>query len=223
MMLHTKKHCMDPDRIREFDAFHTRAWVLLLLRALNKAGLAPCSNRVFHRVLFFGNTLARIYEFDPPAELVMRHPRGPYYPKAQADLDWLCVASFASLQDVSYEVVDGITTRHAIYDITDKGFTFINKCIEDVVWMRESARFLDDLALAFSTLDLDKGGAVESKDFTYQKATSEPNPIIYFGTIEENRSYGASEEIRDLIPIGLRPVPQTSLRLYIQYLDSIAA
>lgn len=214
---------MEPDRLREFDTFHTRAWTILLLRALSKAGLSPCSNRVFHRVLFFGNTLARIYEFDPPAELVMRHPRGPYYPKAQTDLDWLCVASYASLKQISYEVIDGVATRRANYDITDKGFAFANECIEAVAWMRDTARFLDDLAFAYSMIDSSKADKVESLDFTYQKATSEPNPIINFGSLEENRSFRASEEIGALIPAGLRPIAQTAMKQYIQYLDNLAA
>jgi hypothetical protein len=153
----------------------------------------------------------------------MRHPRGPFYPKAQVDLDWLCVASFASLCDVSYEVIGGVTTRWATYDITDKGFELANKCIENVAWMRESAKFLDDLALAFSMLNTDDTIAIEEKDFTYKKATSELEPIIYFGSEVENRSFNASEEIDKLVPNDIRPIPQTSLRLYMQYLNRIAA
>lgn len=214
---------MGVSQIREFDIHHTRIWALLLLRALSKVGIAPCSNRVLHQVLYFGNTLARIYDFDPPSELVMRHPRGPFYPKAQNDFDWLCLVELASVKDVSYEVINQDTTRRATYDMTKKGFDFLNLCIEDVSWVKESAEFLDDLAMAFSTIDFEYDSEFETKDFTYRKSSSETTPIIHFGTVSDNRSFRASEEIKNLIPDGLKPIPQTSLKLYMSYLNNIAA
>lgn len=214
---------METKKSKGFDVSHRRVWTLLLLRALSKSGLSPCSNKTVHRLLYFGNVLAGVYDFDPPAQVVMRHARGPFYPGAQEDLDWLCVNAYATVAELRTERCDDYNLQYGIYDISEKGYAIANEFAQNALWANESARFLDDLTFAFSTIDDITTSGLEKVDFTYQKPSSEPDPVIHFGAFRDNRSWIATEEIRKLIPVSLRPLPQQSLQLYVRYLEQLAA
>lgn len=64
----------EPDLPRE----HVRAWLLILVGASSTAGLTPLPVQLFHRMVFLSNSLAQLYETQPPAELVLKQDRGPY-------------------------------------------------------------------------------------------------------------------------------------------------
>ena len=193
------------------------------MRALSKAGIAPCQSAVYHRAAYFANVLAGVYDFQPPAEVVMRHARGPFYPKIQSDLDWLCLTQYASVSEISYEKKEDIWSRTGIYDITDKGFLICKKFSDEVMWARDASHFLNDLAIAMAMNEDESYETAQAQDFTYNRPSSEPAPIIGFMNPATNKSLLASEELRNRVPASLKPIPQKTLRLYLRYLNKAAA
>jgi hypothetical protein len=211
---------MDHSAKRVYAPEHTLLWALLLLRAMHKSGMTHSDNRRFHRLVYFANTLARLYEFQPPAEVVMRLPRGPFYPQAQRDLDRLCVMGLADVRNYELLRHDDAVERRGCYDISSAGF----RVCEEVAgsgWVRAAGKFLFDVCLAYANIDRDF--KAEDEDFNYQRPSTEPAPVFTFRTAQQNLSVRVTDQLRDSRPEVLRPIPQHALRVYLRYLQRLAA
>ena len=214
---------MDFEQLHIFDSEHTLVWALLMLQAMNKSGIAPCDNRTFHRLIYFGNTLAHLYDFQPPAEIVMRHPRGPFYPRAQVDLDRLCVMQLVKVSGFKLQQNGQIVERLGTYDILPSGFACADKLRRNVQWAYSASSFLLDLSVAFASVNVGADSRSESKDPTYQSRSTEEFPVINFSKFRRNLSLRVARELESRFPNDLRPVPQHLLRLYVRYLEMLAA
>lgn len=214
---------MDAEPQRVYGPEHTLVWALLLLQAMKKSGLSPCDNRLFHRLIYFGNTLARLYDFQPPAEIVMRHPRGPFYPRAQFDLDRLCVLGLAKVSGYHLAKREGFVERLGEYDISEAGFRRADMLRKQVRWATTASTFLFDLSIAFASMSGEFTADAESRDPTYMSRKSEPSPVINFQEMRRNLSLSTTYALESRFPKNLRPIPQHSLRLYVRYLEQLAA
>lgn len=212
---------MDHSTKRQYGLEHTLVWALLLLRAMHKTGMAESDNRRFHRLFYFGNTLARLYDFQPPAELVMRLRRGPFYPQAQCDLDRLCVMGLADVRDYELLRHDDAVERHGYYDISSAGFRVCEEVTAGSSWARAAGDFLFDVCLAYANIDKDFEAEVE--DFNYQRFSTEAAPVFSFRSAQQNLSARVSDQLRDTRPHEFRPIPQHALKVYLRYLQRLAA
>lgn len=212
---------MEPNSQRDYGPEHTLTWALLLLQAMHKAGLAECDNRRFHRLMFFGNSLARLYQFQPPAEIVMRLPVGPFYPQAQTDLDRLCVMGLAQVRDYRFERHGGAVERRGCYDISSSGFHVAARIRSGSNWAEMAGQLLFDLCMAYVSVGGDF--KAEAADFNYQRASTETEPVFNFRSVHQNLSLQVTNQLRDSRPEGFRPISQHSLRVYLRYLERLAA
>jgi hypothetical protein len=209
-----------PDRI--YGPEHLLAWSLLLLRAAAKAGLTPLPTHAFHRLHYFSNCLAIIYDSEPPIELVLKHPRGPFYPRAQVDLDKLSVMGLVDLSDVSWERTESGVFRTANHNLNIKGFELSTKIVKDLKWGKETADFLLDLCNAYSEVDEETHSKAFECDLGYSQAGKKQGAVIPFNTWATNLSARGVSAFDQLFP-SITPNRQHKLRLYMRYLEARAA
>ena len=201
---------------------HSLAWSLLLMRALDFAGLTPCDTRTIHRTIYFANVLAPIYDVRPPIELVMRDARGPYYPSIQHCIDRLCVFGFVHVQDLRVEIVGTLATQLGSYAISSEGVKKCRMWVDQLEWARSTSQYLTDVASALSSRPDDFVECAERFDETYNRPGSRTTArVISFGPVSGNETARVSELIRQMTPTDRRPVPQQAVKLYLSYLNQI--
>lgn len=217
---------------RDFSDAHYGAWTLLLLKSLHKAGLTPGSNRLVHRVLFLGNSLAKLYSFSPPQELVQQHPRGPFYPRAQFQLDRLCVLGLATVSDIEYKKLMPtakwdqrvLIDRVACYDISTEGFNCALTLEKDISWAAGCSEFLFDLCLAFVNITPKHALELERVDPNYvRRGIGDPYRVNNFSDYHDNLTRRTLDQLRAFVPSFATPSRSHALRLFTEYLDRLAA
>ena len=80
----------------------TRAWLVLMVRACQDAGLSPIPKDRFHQLIYLSNCLAPLFEETPAAARIVKFERGPFYPEVQRQLDHLSATSVLDICDVRY-------------------------------------------------------------------------------------------------------------------------
>jgi hypothetical protein len=202
---------------------HPRIWVLLLLRATSQSGLCPIDNHLFHRIIYFSNCLSTVYGQHPPAAIVMKLRRGPFYPKAQWDLDCLAVQGLATVSGLEYVRVGQSQIYRADYDVSKVGVVLAKQLVEESTWCQEIFEFFGDLLAAFADLRDENFNGVAMHDLTYNQPGQSEHAIISFVNEETNLSARAAQSFVDTIPETILPNRQHRLLLYMKYLERLAA
>lgn len=204
------------DDKRRHSPSHALAWALLLLRAMNHSGLSPSSNLVFHQVLYFGNTMARLYRIEALQHQVSRLPQGPYYPEAQRTLDRLVVQGLASISNLKFQSYDSTRLRLGIYDVTKEGAGRAQLLINGSDWAAEAYELLTDICTAFARLKNTEIIEVAGEDPIYNTLLG--GEMYSFRDVENNLSSQLAVLLRDRLPESLKPSRQQTLRLFVRYL-----
>src|SRR5712671_607892 len=63
-----------------------RMWLLFLLDASERAGIAPLSVERLHRLVYLANALAPVYELLVPDGYILKYRRGPFFPLVHWDI-----------------------------------------------------------------------------------------------------------------------------------------
>ncbi len=208
---------------RTFEAEHRLAWTLLMLRACEKTGLYPISLKLFHRLTYFANCLSQVYDGHPPSDLVRKHEWGPYYPRAQFDLDQLVLMGLVDVSAVSWSTTKSGTWKSADFEISASGFEKATQLVCDGEWFADSHRFLVDLCSAYATLDDVHFEDLAEHDLTYARPGFAKGAVISFAEPEDNFSARGAKIFAELAPPVVAPNRQTQLRLYIKFLEGKAA
>src|SRR5713101_4289512 len=172
MIMPTKKPSamLEPLRV---DDWHGLAWALLLLAKSSQTGISPIGSLTLHRLQFFANSLAPVYRTRPPAAVVMKLKRGPFYPNAEDDLDTLCISGLADIRNVKWHATDGRAWKTADYDLSDSGFVLCKQLEKGSLWCENVSAFLHDLVFAYADLAEKTASDTAFRDLTYaQKGAS---------------------------------------------------
>lgn len=199
---------------------HVRMWMLLVVRGAAASGLTPMPLALFHRLVFLSNTLAALYDAAPPSEFVMKHRRGPFYPQAQRELEWLSVRGLTELSDLHWT---GEGTIEASVTLSSAGNQLVEASVEASRWCRDVVSFLTDLAAAVASVDEGSEVAVADHDLTYSQKWARPYSVIAFRQPEDRLSVKGAQRIVEELPSKLQPHRQQKLRIYLQYLEELAA
>jgi hypothetical protein len=208
---------------RTFSDQHRLAWVLLLIRACEKTGLHPLDLRTFHRLIYFGNCLADVYRYQPPSQLVMKQEWGPYYPRAQFDLDQLVIMGLIDIGRIEWESTSTGLWKRAEFSIASSGFALAVEMTERARWFQEADAFLFDLCVAYSNLEADAGGDLSRRDLTYSQPGFDLGSVIIFSDGRRNPSAQGARAFESAAPSIAVPNRQHQLRLYMKFLEGRAA
>jgi len=202
---------------------HVRAWMLLMLRAGTVAGLTPMPSTLFHRLVFLSNSLAQLYETVPPNEFVLKHKRGPFYPQAQFELERLTAQGLVSLSDLHWSARGPDLQLQARFALSERGRVLVRRWNDESQWCRQVLLFLTDLCVALASVDDGHEVDVADQDLTYNQAWASQYAVISFRSPQERLSQRGATAIADMAPAGLEPNRQHQLRLYLKYLERLAA
>jgi hypothetical protein len=212
-----------PLNSRAFSDEHRLAWVLLLLRACEKTGLHPLQLHTFHRLIYFGNCLAEVYRYQPPSQLVMKQPWGPYYPRAQFDIDQLVIMGLIDIHKIQWETNRYGVWKRAEFSITARGFSRAVDMTRTASWFQDAQRFLFDLCAAYANLDDGRMDEVAQTDLTYAQPGFDMGSVIVFSDLQRNPSASGAVLFATVAPPIAVPNRQHQLRLYMKFLEGKAA
>lgn len=202
---------------------HVRVWLLLILRSATVAGLLPLTSQMLHRLVFLSNTLAGLYETNPPSDFVLKHKRGPYYPQAQFELERMAAMGLVDLSELRWVKDADVVDAQVSFAVSEAGRTLTRSWITQIEWCRSVDSFLTDLCAAVANIDDGHEVASADHDLTYNQGWAQQYSVIAFRRRDERLSERGAQEIAALLPKGLSLTRQHQLRLYLKYLERLAA
>lgn len=122
---------------------------IMLLYSAHKAGINPISQKIFHTLAFYSNTLSKVFGLDALDGKILKLHTGPYYPDLQKQLDYLICAGVVT---VEYSNSTDYDSRNISYFIDmDFGKSIIANF--STLDNNRLFSFINDIVQAFSELD----------------------------------------------------------------------
>jgi hypothetical protein len=206
-----------------FSEEHRLTWALFLARACEKTGIYPLPLQTFHRLIYFANCLAQVYEYSPPSQLVMKQKWGPYYPNAQMDLDRLVLMGLVDISNLRWERTAERTSKLADFTITEAGFSLCMRLARDAMWFKEAEAFLFDVCSAYTSIRDEMVDRAAESDLTYSQKGIPTGSIIVFSEASRNPSARGARYFGYAAPSLVSLNRQHQLRLYMKFLEGKAA
>lgn len=214
---------MGPNMQLPLSEDHIRAWMLILLQAGTVAGFVPMRSTMLHRLVFLSNTLAQVYETVPPSEFVLKHRRGPFYPQAQFELERMAAQGLVTLTDLHWSTQGSDLQLRVSFSLSKGGRMLARRWTEESQWCSQVQSFLTDLCVAVASVDDGREVEAADHDLTYNQPWASQYAVIAFRNPQERLSQRGVDAIADMAPDGLEPNRQHQLRLYLKYLEKLAA
>lgn len=197
------------------------AWIVLLLDAVEQAGLAPVEADRFHNLAYFANCLAPVYDLPVSDGKIMKNRRGPFYPDLQWDLDRLVVMGAVTMRSF-----DPFRDRNGWW--FRASYVLPSRSSELVESIRQSPRlarihnFQVELAFAFADLPDEVKNTTADRDANYADPTVLNGDLIDFAEWDEdNYTELAAESVTNYAPSGVRLNARDRLHLYFRYLKRV--
>lgn len=203
-----------------------RMWLLSLLDAAERTGIAPLSVERLHRLVYLANAMAPVYDLLTPDGYILKFKRGPFFPEVQWDIDRLSVQGLAAVSGLKRMKDDQGWWFEANYSLTRMGMAAVDHALL-LGEARHKASFLREVVRAFAAIlreeasDEPPGDAddVLLKDVAFARADLE-GPID-FRTASENLTALAAGAI-GLHVGGDRSVGRRAeVHLYFRYLEQL--
>lgn len=203
-----------------------RMWLLSLLDAAERTGIAPLSVERLHRLVYLANAMAPVYDLLTPDGYILKFKRGPFFPEVQWDIDRLSVQGLAAVSGLKRMKDDQGWWFEANYSLTRTGMAAVDHALL-LGEARHKASFLREVVRAFAAILRDEandeppGDAddVLLKDVAFTRADLE-GPID-FRTASENLTALAAGAI-GLRVGGDRSVGRRAeVHLYFRYLEQL--
>lgn len=156
-----------------------RYWILLVLRAARYCGFATVASDVFHRLVFFANTLAPTVDISSETPRVLKAEQGPFFPDYQWDLDRLVGMALVDVRDLSWASEDG--RYFGKYHINKNGLLLSEEILNDNLFFALTERAISEVVSAFSKTTglFDRSSAFH--DASYSQDTIRFGEVIDFG------------------------------------------
>lgn len=201
-----------------------RVWLLMLLDGAERAGVAPLPTAHLHRLAFFANCLAPVYDLPVPNGIVVKdRRRGPYYPELQWDVDRLAAQGLVELRGLRHVEEDDGWGFTADYGLTVKGVEALDRAAASPRTAR-TRRFLAELGAAFGALGEAGREHADEADATYGDRHAADGRVIDFAEWRErNYSADAAQAFSKLAPARAHLTRRDALHLYFRYLDRVLA
>ncbi len=201
-----------------------RAWLLGLLWHAKQAGVSPIEKGQVHALVFLANGLAPIYEDAGVDARVIKHPRGPFYPDAQWDLDRMVGQGLLHISQVRL-TEDDVHQRwwfDARYAVTHRGAALFAEC-RKVPLLERSYRFLVELTAAFASLTQDARERAPLQDVIYSTPNRGERAALVFENLDDNYAALTADAFAEIAGPNLRLHPRERVHLYLAFLAETAS
>lgn len=197
------------------------AWILLLLDAAERAGLTPIETPRLHRLAYFANCLAPVYDLPVADGKIMKFVRGPFYPDLQWDTDRLVAMGLVELRTFEpFRDTQGWWFS-ASYVMPPAGVATIATILESPRLARVY-EFQLELAAAFSDLPEDVQHTSGERDATYADPKVPEGALIDFADWDRrNFTDKAADLLASHAPANLRLGQRDRIHLYFRYLRRV--
>jgi hypothetical protein len=190
-----------------------RMWILLLLDACERSGIAPLSVERLHRLVYLANTLTPVYDLLVPDGYILKYRRGPFFPAVHYDIGRLVAQGFVRATDLRPLKDDLGYWISADYSLQRAGMRIVDEVIS-IETVRPKALYLREVALAFAGLEASDRDSAALVDVNYDAATE--NTAVSFGAGDDNLAPTASAVVSSPIDLSVR---RLRLSRYLQYLE----
>jgi hypothetical protein len=190
-----------------------RIWILLLLDACERSGIAPLSVQRLHRLVYLANTLAPVYDLLVPDGYILKYRRGPFFPAVHYDIGRLVAQGLVRATDTQAIKDELGFWISANYSLPKAGMRVVDEAVA-IETVRPKALYLREVALAFAGLDVLERDNAALVDVNYDAVAE--NTAVNFGDGEDNLSPSASEVVSTPIDLSVR---RLRLSRYLQYLE----
>lgn len=200
-----------------------RMWLLTLLDAAERIGIAPISAQRLHRLVYLANAMAPIYDLLTPDGYLLKYKRGPFFPEVQWDIDRVCAQGLAVAFNLKSFKDDLGWWFDADYSLTKIGMAAVDKAI-GLEEMARKAVFLREVVRAFASVIKDKKpheerDGVVLMDVTYTQADFEAP--IDFEEASRNLTSLAADAISRRVGTREMVGRRQTVHLYFRYLDRV--
>lgn len=210
--------------IARYGVLSARMWLLSLLDAAERIGIAPLSVERLHRLIYLANAMAPVYDLLTPDGYLLKYKRGPFFPEVQWDVDRLCAQGLAVATDLKTLHDDLGWWFQANYSLTMTGMSAVDRAMQlDAVGSK--AAFLREVVRAFSAILRTEDGrgpdadAALLEDITYARADSDAP--IDFNTTADNLTALAANTIAKRVSDSEMVGRREKVHLYFRYLDRV--
>lgn len=194
-----------------------RMWLLLLLDAAERAGIAPLSVERLHRLIYLANALAPVYDLVVPDGYILKYRRGPFFPAVHWDIERLVAQGLVAAADATLIKDDLGYWISANYSLSEKGMEVVDRA-EEIDTIPPRAVYMREVALAFATLELEGRDRAALSDVNYESAVEE-TPVHYGDDKDNLAPFAAASLLSEDTP----SVRRLKLHRYFQYLERAAS
>jgi hypothetical protein len=206
----------------DYSTLRVQIRLLMLLQAVENAGIVPIRLVRFHTFAFLSNVLAPVWEVPVFDGKIFKRKAGPFYPTLQRDLDLLVGMGLVVISDLRHTLnkqgrwqLDG--SYRLNHGFADKVIGIIETFEADALLLQ----FLQELAFAFSTLSDTEMERASGEDATYADSLVDFGNVLDFAEWQDrNCSANAAEYLRALTPGGIHPTSGEMIRFYVMHLKS---
>lgn len=199
-----------------------RMWLLSVLEAADRIGVAPLSVGRLHRLVYLANAMAPVYDLLTPDGYILKYKRGPFFPGVQWDIDRLSVQGLASVTGLVRKRDELGWWFDADYSLTTAGRDAHDYAARLDEVARRSA-FLREVVRAFAAmlrseqLDDSQADATLLEDIGYARADAQ-GPVD-FRSASTNLTALAAADLGRRIPKGEMRSRRAEVHLYFKYLE----
>lgn len=214
-MMRTTRLITDPTELGR------RTWMLLLMDAIDRSGLAPMASSEIHQLAFYANGLTPVYEMELRGPELLRLKRGPFYPGVQWDLDRLVGTGLLRLGTIDYQWEAGETWLLASYRLSEPGRQSSARALHAPRAVR-TLHFLMEVVDAFARMGLREAReAAIWNDATYGDPELVERALIDLADPEQNATLWTADLFGSYANSRIPLKPREKLHLYFRYLQRL--
>lgn len=196
-----------------------RAWILMLLYALERNLATPIEKSELHYIAYFANALSAVFGLEPNDGKILKATRGPLYTNLQWELDRLVFMNLASITEIKFGPEKG--EFNARYELTESGL----RVAQDIALSSKPSTLLADYLLELvSSFDRVDTSVPRTLDFdaNYSDHSVAAGEVIDFAEWSlENFSLDAARYIVESFSPLVGNRPANELDLYARYLGQM--
>jgi hypothetical protein len=197
-----------------------RVRLVLLLRGLEKAGIAKVDLHLLHFVAYLSNALSPVWDLIPIEKKVLKQLEGPFYPQLQGDLDRLVGMGVASVHDLQHvRNQEGRWRLQASYSLRHEFADPVLEGLDEVDPDSAFRSFLFEICLAIAALPLEGLDRAPDEDANYADPTVGLGNVVDFAEWQSrNFAANAARALGSTIPGSVTPTRGEMLHLYMRHL-----
>lgn len=218
-----------PDHL---DRIRRRARLLLLLDAVERAGITPIASGKLHAFAYLADVLSPVWDLIPFDGKIYKSKGEPHYPDLQVELDHMVALGLLLISDLRYVERGDTGARIDGYYSLNFASTHLPSLLGALGAEGPSQAidpsdvnvhaFLVELAGALATLPDDQIDVAAGVDATFGVAENLNNVIDFAEWVEDkwqaNSSWRAAERFREFLPENTTLSPGEKIYLYANYL-----